>query len=337
MKKMAVKAAVFGLVSVTVMLQRAATKHIMITDAAGTDIDRGEDEDSYNILIDRNVTTAQEGKLIIPLSKSVSSDDIVLEDRYIDHELRIYIDSREEGFYFDNAVLTDLDILESAVCLTTNDSGSVCLDFKLDGFYASSSSLTENSTIEVVFARPSEMYDNIVVVDAAGDGSLESQTALDVALYLKDIAAKDGDNNTKFYFTKMSDTAVDIEKRCALVQECEPDLVVGIEALSSDNPSDNGVVTSYNDEYFLRGFNNAMFADYLEKNCSYSLGSEALGVVADDGTDEVLQVSKVPAARVSIGYITGSTDSGLLADSANEKKVAQGIYTAVQNALKELE
>ncbi len=337
MKKMAIKAAVFGLVSITVMLQRAATKHIMITDAAGTDLDRGDSEDAYNILIDRNVGKTQQGKLIIPLSKSVSSDDIVLEDRYIDHELRIYIESREEGFYFDNAVLTDLDILESAVCLTTDDSGSVCLDFKLDGFYASSSSLTENSTIEVVFAKPSEMYDNIVLVDAMGEGSLESDTALDIALYLKDMASKDDESNTKFYFTKLSDSEVDIEKRCNLVKECEADLVVGIKALTSDNLLDNGVITYYNDEFFLRGFNNAMFADYLEKNCAYSMGSEALGVFADDGSDEVLQVSRVPAARVSVGYTTGETDSVKLSDSDYEKKAAQGIYIAVQNALKELE
>ena len=136
MKKVAIKASVFSVVAITLMLHRAATKHIMITDAAGSHIDRGNSENAYNILIDRNVSATDSGKLIIPLSKTVSSDDIILEDNYIDQELKIYIDSREEGFYLDNAVLSDLDILQSAVCYEENDTGSVCLNFRLNGFYA---------------------------------------------------------------------------------------------------------------------------------------------------------------------------------------------------------
>ncbi len=335
MKKVAVKAGIFGLISITVMLQRAATKHIMITDAAGTYIDRGSDEDSYNVLIDKNVKENQMGKLVIPLSKSVSSDDIVLEDRYIDHELRIYIDSREDGFYLDNAVLTDLDILESAVCIKQNDSGSVCLDFKLDDFYASTSSLTENSTIEVEFGRPGDLYDNIVVVDARGDGTAEAEAALDIALFLKEAAAKDGIDGTKFYFTKLTDSEVGIDKRVGLVNECDADLVVEIEVATSDDPDDNGVMTYYNDTYFLRNFNNAMFADIIEKNCAYSMGTEAIGIASDDGMDEILQAAEVPAARVSICYETNNENGGQIDNSDSKRKAAQGIYIAVKKALEE--
>ena len=113
----------------------------------------------------------KENTLIIPLAKSVKSDNIVLEDGYADHELRIYIDSNEEGFYKDNPVVTDLRILESAKCINRNENGSVCLDFGLNGLYANESSLTESGTIEVKFYRPSDKYDRIVVVDCGSGGN----------------------------------------------------------------------------------------------------------------------------------------------------------------------
>ena len=209
MKKVAIKASVFAAISITLMLQRSATKHIMITDAAGAPLDRGESDSSYTLLIDDNVPKGKEDALIIPLPKSVSSDNIVLEDRYIDHELSIYIDSREEGFYLDNPVVTSLPLLESAVCINENDTGSVCLDFKLDDLYVNESALTENSTIEVRFFKPKDKFEHVVVVDPAGGGKdtgdlgngySEKDVALDTALLLKTAADKDTEHNIKLYF-----------------------------------------------------------------------------------------------------------------------------------------
>ena len=227
MKKTFIQASVFTGVCMILMLQRAATKHILITDAAGQEIDRSFSEESYNLLIDRNVSGSQTGKLTIPLPQSVSSDDIILEDRYIDHELLIYIDGREEGFYLDNSVITDLDIIENAVCISENDSGSVCLDFKLDELYANESSLTESSTIEVTFLKPYDKYDNIVVIDPVsseyigeGDNPADpyaKDITLDVALLLKGEAEKADDRNTKFYFTRLSGASASEDKRRDLI------------------------------------------------------------------------------------------------------------------------
>ena len=318
MKKVAVKASVFSALAITLMLHRAATKHIMITDAAGSHIDRGSNENAYNILIDRNVAEADSGKLIIPLSKTVSSDDIILEDNYIDQELRIYIDSREEGFYLDNAVLSDLSILQSAVCYEQNDTGSVCLDFRLNGFYANTSTLTEKSTIEVTFAKPSEMYDNIVVVDPAGN----SQEVFDVALLLKDISSKDEDNNIKFYYTRL-DGSADEQKSLSIVNGADPDLVVGIDICP------DGMKTYYNSLFFLRKFNNADFADILLRDCAGKTGDKAEGVYEASEDDMVLMNSTVPSARISVDI----QDK----DDNYKRKLSEGIYQAILDGFKEME
>ena len=89
----------------------------------------------------------------------------------------------------------------------------------------------------------------------------------------------------------------------------------------------NGVASFYNGEYFLRDFNNAEFANILEKNCVYKLGATAEGVFEDDGSDQVLSCTKVPAARVEIGKDYAGID--------NSKKIAEGVYQAILEAFEE--
>ena len=345
LKKFLIKSTIFSVISIGLILHRAATKHIMITDAAGVNIDRGSSEESYNLLVDRNVSAGQSGKLIIPLSKSVGSDDIVLEDKYMDHELLIYIDSREEGFYLDNAVKTDLEMIEGAICIAENDTGAVCLDFKLDGLYANHSSLTETGTIEVEFFKPYDEYDQIVVVDpAAGDGSAgrgfaaltEKDVTLDVVMGLKGIVERDEGGKIKFYYTRLSDKEVGPEDVQRLIEETGADMLVGIGTRAGESVPVDGIMTTYNDSFYLRKLSNAELSNIMEKNCVARSGSDALGmeVMAED--DLVLRDCTIPACRVMIGSLDGERDKDLLSDSAYKNKVALGIYQGVKEAFEEM-
>ena len=312
-----------------IMLQRAATKHILITDAAGQEIDRSFSEESYNLLVDNNVKPSQAGKLTIPLPKSVSSEDIVLEDRYIDHELLIYVDGREEGFYLDNPVVTDLDIIDKAICITENDSGSVCLDFKLDGLYANESALTESGTIEVSFFKPYDKYEQIVVVDPD-----ESDLTLDIALLLKNTAEKADDHKTKFYYTRLTDVDVPLEKKEALIEDSGANFVVEIGALEGTGSFD-GISAYYNGEFFLREYTNADFASLLAANCSSSTGTKVAGVYGAD-EDEILSFCQVPAAKVVVGKGSDDQDQNMLQDKTYRNKLAQGLYQGIMQGFEEI-
>ncbi len=327
MKKVAIKASVFAIVSISLMLYRSATKHIMITDAAGVQLERGSSENAYTLLVDKNVPQGKSDVLIIPLPKSVSSDNIVLEDRYMDHQLRIYIDSREEGFYKDNAIVTDLDIIENAVCVAQNDTGSVCLDFDLDNLYANESTLTESSTIEVKFLRPAEKYDRIVAVDT-------DTVFSDTALLLKNIASRDQNNDIKLYFTNQADEDVSMDQRKALVKDCQADLLVGLSA--DDSGNDEGLTCYYNDRFFLRRLTNAQFADMVERNCAMASGVQALGVVPA-GEDELLLSSSIPSARLKIGIAATGDEAQDPAGKTDMNKVAEGVYNAVLEAFEVME
>lgn len=344
MKKVLIKASIFTVISIAVMLHRSATKHILITDAAGQNLDREFSSESYNLLVDRNTSGRQVGKLTIPLSKSVSSDDIVMEDRYVDHELRIYIDCREEGFYLDNAVISDLDIIDEAVCITENDTGSVCLDFKLDGLYANESSLTESSTIEVRFFKPYEEYEQIVVVDPVCGGSdagdsfdelSEKDIALDVALAFKSEVDKAEDNTIKFYYTRLSDTDVDDARRIQLIEDTQADLVVRIGADLSQN-GQAGIKAYYNDEFFIRKMNNAQFAGELVNGCASKSGAGVIGVYPEYEDDTVLKASRTPTAKISVGELNVVEDQNRLRDKSYIGKMASGIYQGISDAFEEM-
>ncbi len=345
MKKVAIKASVFAAVSIVLMLQRSATKHIMITDAAGAPVNRGESDNAYTLLIDNNVPKGKEDALIIPLPKSVSSDNIVLEDRYMDHELSIYIDSREEGFYLDNKIVTSLPLLESAVCINENDTGSVTLDFKLDDLYVNESALTENSTIEVRFFEPKDKFEHVVVVDPSGGGNdtgvlgngfSEKDVTLDTALLLKGIADKDSEHDIKLYFTRLSDSDVDIEKRKALIEDSGADLYVELSADGVQDGAYNGMASYYNDKFFLRRLSNATFADVMLRGCAEKIPGEVLGVFSEK-EGGILDTCPVPATRISLGNIYGQRDKDRLSEQSYKTKAAEGIYNGILEALEVME
>ena len=345
MKKVAIKASVFAAISITLMLQRSATKHIMITDAAGAPVDRGKSDSAYTLLIDDDVPKGKEDALIIPLPKSVSSDNIVLEDRYIDHELSIYIDSREEGFYLDNPVVTSLPLLESAVCINENDTGSVCLDFKLDDLYVNESALTEDSTIEVRFFKPKDKFEHVVVVDPAGGGKdtgdfgngySEKDVALDTALLLKTAADKDTEHNIKLYFTRLSDMDTSLENRKALIEDSGADLFVELSCDGVQDEAYNGMAIYYNDKFFLRRLSNAEFADVLLQGYASETTLEVWGVFPEK-EDGILGLCPVPAARISLGNVYGQQDKDRLSDESYKSKAAEGIYNGILEAFEVME
>lgn len=345
MKKVAIKASVFAAISIALMLQRSATKHIMITDAAGAPVDRGKSDSSYTLLIDNNVPKGKEDALIIPLPKSVSSDNIVLEDRYMDHELSIYIDSREEGFYLDNPIVTSLPLLESAVCVNENDAGSVSLDFKLDDLYVNESALTENSTIEVRFFKPKDKYDHVVIVDPSGGGSdsgvlgngySEKSVTLDTALLLKGVADKDSEHSIKLYSTRLSDVDVDVEKRKALIEDSGADLFVKLSCEGVQDGSHNGMAAYYNDKFFLRRMSNSAFADVVLRNSAIGASGEVLGIFPEE-EGGILDMCPVPATRISLGNVYGERDKERLSNESYQSKAAEGIYKGILEAFEVME
>ncbi len=333
MKKIAIKACIFTFISMSLIIHRSVTKHIMITDAAGAQIDRSKSDSSYTLLVDAEVPAGKEDTLIIPLPKDVGSDNIILEDRYMEHGLSIYIDSHEAGFYMDNPIVTDISSIVSSVCVNRNDTGSVCLDFTLDGLYANESTLTDISTIEVKFFDPSEKYDKVVVVDADMSGAEDA--ALELALLLKELADGDAKDNVRFYFTGVAGAEADNEQREALISDLKADLFLELSVGYTSQGEAEGISSYYNDGFFLQRLSNARFADIMLKNCAGRGVGGAIGVYADP-EDKALVDCKVPASRLEFVYKAGNGAVGL-SDRNSLKRMAEGIYNGIILSLEDME
>ena len=69
--------------------------------------------------------------------------------------------------------------------------------------------------------------------------------------------------------------------------------------------------------------NNAEFADLTERSVATKIGAIASGVYEADEDDVLLKEATVPAARICVEYDNSSDD----------KKIAEGLYDAIIQAL----
>ena len=336
LKKVAAKALVFTLISMGFMLHRAATRHVTETYAAEISGGSGNASAPYALELSRQMPPEKENTLIIPVAKGVSSDKVALEDRYSQHELRIYIDGSEAGFYKNNPVVTDLDILTEANCTEQTGDGKTCLSFELDGLYANESTFTDTGAIEVKFFKPSEKYSRIVVVDPEY-GVTGKDIMYETALLLKDMAEKDAGNGVKIYFTRGENELVDSDKALELIEETQADLFLQMEIASSGNSVKNGMTAYYNDSFFNRELTNAGFAGIMLKNCITKAGEQALAILPMEEEDLLLKEAKIPAVRLICGYINAAEDVNRLSDKNYEKKVAAGLYDGILEAFEVME
>ena len=74
----------------------------------------------------------------------------------------------------------------------------------------------------------------------------------------------------------------------------------------------------------------------MERNCASKAGAIALGVAPSTG-DELLEEAGIPAVRVSLGFVSGDTDSINLAEQSYLSKVSDGVYDAVLEAFEVME
>lgn len=345
MKKVALVAFLFAILSISIVMYRSATRHVFVNDNAEGAGGSAETGTGYTLLIDESMPDGHSKSLIIPLPRDAASDRVDIDHRDTERELLVYVDSRDEGFYRDNVLHTDLAMIESAVCRETDSQGGVCLDFKLDGIYACDAAFPGDGLLELTFCPPSERYSHLVVIDPAGGGSsgakvnglLEKNITLETALLLKEMAESDENNEIKLYFTRLSDNSVDGSKRNRLAGDLAADLYVELSAGQSDDADCNGVETGYNDRFYLRDMTNAELAYILEKKVAENSGAAALGVKALQNEDDVLMQVRVPAANVCLGYLTGNKDGTRLQDDNYKKRLARGIYEAIKMALEEKE
>lgn len=321
--------------SMAVMLWFAAHKTIVIADVPReqSGLTTVEVRSEQELLLRR--TEAGEGSFRIPLPGNVKAENVVMENHYVEQELWIYVQSEDAHFYEVNEICGDVSSVLQGRFEVQPD--GILLKLFMDGIREYRSTMEGNS-LEITGYAPESLYTFVVVLDPAGGGSesgvsgygcREKDIALEVArLVQKKLAVAD----VKLYLTRTEDVQVSEADRVALVKEVGADLYIGLGVTDNpDNPENYGILSYYNEEYFIPEFGNADLADIVTKEVTISSSNRAVGL-SPAGEESILKDISVPAVQLSLGYLSNEQERSLLQQESYLEKLADGILTAISES-----
>ncbi len=343
MRNTAVAIILFFFVSMGLICYLSAGKVITIADVAQDEVHEQETVKEKEAQGKMRSLTFQLGDadssyLRVPLPEGCKAENIVIENHYMDKQLWLMIGNAEENFYYDNVISGNREMVESGTFDVAAE--GVKLNFQLTGIYECRTIL-ENNNLYISFLAPKEMYDRIVVIDPAcggldsghmSAGLLEKNINLQIAKKLKE---KLDESDIKAYYTRMDDVNPSQEERIALGNETKADMYIRVQVNASEDTSVYGTETIYNGHYFIPGFGSVELADYLEREVVTSIRGKALGLIEAGASDYAIKNATVPAAAISVGYISNAQEVVLLGKEEYIDKIASGIYEAIIKAYEE--
>lgn len=334
-------------VSMGLMLFCSMTKTIVIADAAQEEAQSTAEESTEKPIIHtRELELKREAdsrdRFYITLPADVKAENITMENRYWDGELRIRIQSSSLEFYENCVIEGDISTIDSGICEMKAD--GVLLRIKMNSLLEYRSTM-EGKTLVLAFYEPVELYDTIVVLDPAGGGeelgcigeAIPPESASEgIYLYEKDVTLQVARlvqkalslEGVKVYLTRAEDVNVTEEERLAFLQEVEADFYVRLSVDVADNGQLYGIRGEYNGQYYIPEFGNVQLADMLTKEVTIASSNKAEGLVPA-GEDSILRQVKIPAAEISLGYFSNETERELLGQAVYREKLATGVINTI--------
>lgn len=330
-----------SIVFFAVMFYVSSHKTIVISDTKNDRIDmNGTVTESqgnvYSLLLVTDETADRE--LNIPLEKGIKAENVIIENRYTEKKLCIYIKGADEFFYAENAVAGDISPILGGEYETSRE--GVMLTFEMDGIYEYRTTMNDNQ-MSVAFVRPDEAYGLVAVIDPVGGGDdtgelLRGYAEKTLAMQIAEKVPENIDNkDICIYFTRTDDIYVSDEDRAELAKECRADIYIRIGVGSDEDESVYGITGLYNGKYYIPEFGNAWLADVITRNVTIAASDRAISLSETEDGDMLTGLA-IPAMQVNVGYFTNSKESTLLTKDAYKDKLAQGIAAGIEEAYETL-
>lgn len=330
------------LVCMAGMLLFAANKAIVIADVSkdpsGMSVNAAQQGDDKRLVLQEDGRL--KGAFVIPLPRGIKAENITMENRYVSRELLLHIQGADEGFYVENHIGGDIspalsaryEVQEDGVLLRIHMSRVLEYESTMDG-----------SGLTISWHEPWALYDWIVVLDPAGGGSETGisnygLTEKDLTLQLaKQIQKKLELQNVRLYCTRSEDVDISEEERARLAEEVGADLYIRLCAgADAENAEVYGITGYYNEDYYIPGFGNVTLADILTREVTIAAGNRAVGL-RTAGEESVLRRLKMPAAEISVGFLSHPKEEYLLGQESYQAKLADGFVSAITKAVDALE
>lgn len=326
------------------MLFFAANKTIVIADVSqdpsGVPVNAGQQgETAGNSTLVLQENDGIQGSFCVPLPKGIRAENVTMENRYVDRELLLYIQGGEEGFYEENYINGDIAPVLSARC-EVQESGML-LRIEMNRILEYRSTM-DSSGLTINWYEPDELYDYIVVLDPSGGGSetgiadyslLEKEITLQVA---RQIQKQFNLQNVRLYCTRAEDLDMTSDERVQFAEEVEADFYIRLCAREDkENAEVYGIMGFYNEDYYIPGFGNPDWADILTREVTIAASNRAVGLEPAD-EESILKGLEIPAAEISLGFLSNPKEEYLLGQESYQEKLAGGFVSAISKTVEAL-
>lgn len=308
-------------ISMAGMLVVASDKTIVIEDAAqkqeALPSDSLQAGAVWGAMLEPEEDSSYDRQLCIPIEEGTKAEQVIVENKYMERELWIYIKKAEEEFYQQNNITGDCTPIKK--CWYEVQEDGLLLKMRMDTVWEYHSTM-EGNNLKIAFSNPHENYKQLVVLDPVGEDALQVAKLVQKKLEQPEI---------KLYITGNEDADTSLESSLALVQAVEPDLFLQIGV--SENEQDvtqYGIQSYYNDEYYIPEFGNVEWADVVTKKVTSAAINRALGLFPVS-EDNILKLLDMPAAAISVGFVTNEQERLLLKQESYREKLAEGIAEAI--------
>lgn len=197
----------------------------------------------------------------------------------------------------------------------------------------------------ISLAKPQELYDHIVVIDAGHGGVDEGTCSVDgkyhekvytlrISSQIESVLARQG---VKVYMTRSKDEWVGKDSRTNFANKVDADLFVSIHcnASSVGDTTAYGIETLYSNRKVQKGdVSNKQLAKIILEEMIKITGQRNRGVIRREQL-YLLHHAKVPTTIVEVGYMTNKKDLKLICSERGQEQLAEGICNGIRKALEE--
>ena len=282
-----------------------------------------------------------DAQLKIELPPDISAESLNIENDYVTQTVYIRFDGGMEDYFERYSIRGSCDHIASLSYYMDGQEGVIAL--KLDRVYEIKNRY-KNHSLYLDFMDPHDIYDKVVVIDA-GHGShvpgavklgvSEKNIDLAIVLQLKEMFDAD-DRNIRVYYTRTSDTNPTLDQRVQLANKSDADLFISIH--NNSDATGNFTRVSGTQVMYSESDDSELSSKKLAKICldhvASSFKSRSRGLLPGDEI-YIIRTSKVPVALIEVGFMTNYEELDKLNNPKYQKKAAQGIYDAINEAFEE--
>ncbi len=279
----------------------------------------------------------EEYSLKIKIPDDVSYSEVTNEDLYYKNQIVIRIPGDYRDFYDSNPIKSANSVVSNISVGYKSSKTEIVIDTsKLQGYKLKDL----DGYIGVVLGNPTDIYKNIVVLDAGHGGTDPGaiRKLNGVTINEKDVNFKimyqltkkyfnAEDSEIKAYYSRYDNTKVDLYDRAAFASKVGADLFISLHMNANNSSTPKGTEIYYtgsNKATTENGLNSKILANIFLNSLPAKVGTQKRYI--SNQSLAVCRENTVPAILIELGFMSNSSDLALMVNSNFQEKSAKAIY-----------